>query len=157
MEIWQSRGPNAPKWARYALTVTSFPTDGLSEAASSIVRSLLAQFEERVSERGPFPDLQAGRTVQFGDPDTAMPGRVDLLVLNMDSGTDPAFNELRFVSVRVRRAIHGGFASLSCLHGRKAELRKQLEDLADDPAFLVERIEELAHGLPEETNPDLWK
>jgi hypothetical protein len=46
---------------------------------------------------------------------------------------------------------------VSCLHGTKAELRAELEELGHDPQYLVERVSELADGLPEETNPDAWR
>jgi hypothetical protein len=124
---------------------------------SGMVADLLKNYDERVPERGMFPDVRVMRPFHFGDPETTLPGKVELVVMNMDREMDPQFSELRFVSVRVVRSRHGGFASMSCLHSTKGQLRARLEELQRDPEFLVERVEELAEGLPEETNPDIWR
>jgi hypothetical protein len=113
--------------------------------------------DERVPDRGPFPDIRVGRPFHYGDPDIHLPGKLELVVMNMDAALDPRFDVLRFVSVRVMKSREGGFVAVTCLHGEKDLLRKRLEELVDDPDFLVERVEELSRGLPEETNPDVWR
>lgn len=129
----------------------------LGPLLSGMVADLLRYYDERVPERGAFPDVRVSRPFHFGDPGTTMPGKVELVVMNMDREMDPQFSEMRFVSVRVVKSREGGFVSMSCLHSTKAQLRARLEDLRHDPDFFIERVEELAAGLPEETNPDLWR
>lgn len=129
----------------------------VEEALSGILRDLLRYYDERVPERSTFPDVRVGRSVYFGDPDLTRPGRVELVVMHMDKDLDAAFDHMRFVSVRVMKSREGGFVSSSCLHGTKKELRERLTALAGNPQFLVERVYELANGLPEETNPDIWR
>jgi hypothetical protein len=131
--------------------------DDLNRIMSEVVSELLRYYDERVPERAEFPDVRVGRSVHFDDPQTTRPGRVELVVMHMDKRLDPRYERLRFVSVRVMKSREGGFASSTCLHGEKRALREQLESLVSDPAFLVERVSELADGLPEATNPDLWK
>lgn len=135
----------------------AFDYDEMVETVQGLVGDLLRTFNERVPERGEFPDVRVGRPVQFGDPDVSLPGRVELVVMNMDARLDPAFDRMRFVSVRVMKSREGGYASLTCFHGPKDEVHRSLEEQLRDPEFLIERISELAEGLPEETNPDLWR
>ena len=129
----------------------------LGPVLSGMVADLLHCYDERVPERGAFADVRVSRPFHFGDPSTTLPGKVELVVMNMDREMDPQFSEMRFVSVRVVKSREGGFVSMSCLHSTKARLRDHLEELVLDPAFFVERVEELAAGLPEETNPDMWR
>lgn len=131
--------------------------DDLREQTRAMVRDLLRQYDGCVSEQGRFAEFSAGRTVHFGDPAVSLPGRVELLLMAMDPAIDARFATQRFVSVRVMKSRDGGFVSLSCLHGTRDELRRSLEQQADDPGFLVARIGELADGLPEETDPDIWR
>ena len=129
----------------------------LGKAISETVAELLKSFDSRVPERGEFQDLRAWREFHFDDPDTTLPGKFELAVLNMDKRLDPTFDFMRFLSVRVMKSRKGGYTSVSCLHSTREELREQLMMLAHDPEFLIERISELADGLPEESNPDLWR
>jgi len=124
---------------------------------STMTRDLLRFYDERVPEQGDFPDIRVGKPVHFGDPTITVPGRIELIVMNMDKRLDPSYDYLRFLSVRVMKSREGGFTSSTCLHGRKKELREELEKLAEDPSFLVERVEQLSNGMPEETNPDIWR
>ncbi len=133
------------------------PADELAPSVTEMVQSLLQAYDSRVTDRGMFADLSARQTVHFGDPQTTRPGRLELLVLAMDPEMNPQFDQMRCLSVRVCKSRDGGFASLSCLHGTRADLRAALERIAADPAFLLDRIHELADGLPEETNPDVWR
>lgn len=135
----------------------AFDYDEMVKTVQELVSDLLRHYDERVPERGEFPDVRVGRTVQFGDPDVSLPGWVELVVMHMDARLDPKFDLMRFVSVRVMKSREGGYASLTCFHGPKDEVRKNLEEQLRDPEFLIERISELAEGLPEETNPDLWR
>src|SRR5437868_562844 len=98
----------------------------LSNVMSEMVREILEKFDSRVPDTGPFRDLNAGRQYHFGDPATSLPGKIELIVMNMDVALDPRFQNLRFVSVRVMKSREGGFSSSTCLHGPKAELREQL-------------------------------
>jgi hypothetical protein len=131
--------------------------DDLSRAISDTIGELMLHYDQRVTERAPFPDLRAGRQFHFDDPDTTLPGRFELVVMNMDPRLDPKYDRLRFLSVRVMKSRQGGYSSTTCLHGTKEELREQLTVLAHDPGFLIDRVTELADGLPEESNPDIWK
>ena len=142
---------------RLSVIIMQPADDDLREQTRAMVRDLLRQYDERVAERGHFPDFSAGRAVQFGDPAVSLPGRVDLVLMAMDPAIDARFATQRFISVRVMKSRDGGFASLSCLHGTRDELRRALREQAEDPDFLVARIGELADGLPEETDPDIWR
>lgn len=122
-----------------------------------LIRELLKEYDRRVPERSAFPDIRAGRTYSFGDPTTTLPGRIELVLMNMDARLDPKYDYLRFLSVRVMKSRDGGYASVTCLHGNKKELRSELEELLEDTSFLVDRVRELAEGLPEETDPDIWR
>ena len=79
------------------------------------------------------------------------------MVMSMDPRLDPSYDELRFLSVRVMKSRQGGYSSSTCLHGTRDQLREHLMVLAHDPGFLVDRVSELADGLPEESNPDIWR
>ena len=129
----------------------------VGDALVAMLRDLLRRYDEFVTERGPFPDLSARARVHFGDPDTTLPASLEMIVMNMHSSDEPQFVTQRFVSVRVAKGRSGGFVSLSCFHGTKKELRELLEEQADDPSALVVRVNELAEGLPEETNHDVWR
>ena len=131
--------------------------DEIAEALQEILRDLLADYDNRIPDSGPFKDVKAGRTVHFGDPDTTRPGRIELAVMHMNSEIDRGYASLRFVSVRVWKSQSGGMASVTCFHTPKPQLKQELQEQALEPSYLVDRVEELAHGLPEETNPDVWK
>lgn len=129
----------------------------LHRLLSGMIGEILQKYDERVPERGAFGDLRVGAQFHFDDPDTTLPGRVELVVMHMDSRLDPKYDVLRFVSVRVMKSRQGGYASSTCLHGSKSDLRQQLEEQRNTPFLLATRVEQLAHGLPEETNPDIWR
>ena len=129
----------------------------IAEAVQQMLDDILSEYEERVPARSVFPDLKAGRKVQFGDPSVAMPGRVELAVMHMDAELDKQFDSLRFLAIRVWKGRQGGTASTTCFHGPKPALKQQLEEEAEKPDYIVDRIWELADGLPEETNPDIWR
>jgi hypothetical protein len=129
----------------------------ISVALKEALGELLGRYDESVSEHSAFPDLVARKAVHFGDPSYTLPGRVELVIMNMDPKQHRGFDRLRFLSVRVMKSRDGGFVSMSCLHGDKSALRQQLQELHKDPAYLVDRVDELASGLPEESNPDIWR
>ncbi len=135
----------------------SFDYNEMTETVQTLLHDLLRDYEERVPEEGVFPDLRVGRMIQFGDPAISSPGRIELVVMNMDARLDPAFHYMRFVSVQVMKSREGGYVAVTCFHGRKEELRVSLSDQITEPDFLIDRISELADGLPEETNPDIWR
>ena len=134
-----------------------FDNGEIRAAVVEIVEEILQHYDERVTEHSAFPDVRVGRKVYFGDRLTTMPGRIEIVVMNMDKRHDPAFDRMRFLSVRVMKSREGGYASVTCLHGDKAEVRRELEGFVDYPEFLLGHIDELANGLPEETNPDIWR
>ncbi len=129
----------------------------LATAVSAMVHALLEQFDHHMTTRGPFHEFHAGGNLALGDPATTVPLHVQMVVMAMDPAIEARFVELRFVSLRIMKSRGGGFVSLSCLHGTADELSARLEALERDPAYLIERIRELAQGLPQETNPDIWR
>jgi hypothetical protein len=145
--------------ARGSIVSPTTMTDDLplDKTISSMLTELLRRYDEAVAERGPFRDLCARRPVFFGDPLTTMPAHVELMIMHMNADDEPGFVTQRFLSVRVTKSREHGFVSLSCLHGNKAELRARLHEEAANPEFLVQRVSELAQGLPEESNPDIWR
>lgn len=143
--------------ARVAPTPYMSEPNDLTAALTELLQEVLTQYEERVPESGRFADLRAGRAVHFGDPDTTRPGRVEIAVMHMDTEIDRNYEQVRFLAVRVWKSRDGGTASTTCFHGTKTELKASLQAQLDSPYLLVERAEELAHGLPEESNPDIWR
>jgi hypothetical protein len=131
--------------------------DDIAEAVEEMLHEILTAYEDRVPAQSIFPDVRAGRKVYFGDPSTSMPGRVELAVMHMDKELDKVFDSLRFLAVRVWKSRDGGTASTTCFHATKKELRALLEEQLHSPDYIVDRIQELANGLPEETNPDIWR
>lgn len=131
--------------------------DEISDAVREMLQEILQQYDERVPALSLFKDVRAGRRVYFGDPSTSMPGRVELAIMHMDAELDREFDSLRFLAVRVWKSLEGGTASTTCFHLTKQQLRDELEQQVVDPAYIVDRVEELANGLPEETNPDVWR
>lgn len=133
-------------------------------AGSDIVTSLqemlgelLAVYDEKVPAEGPFNDVRFKRQVHYGDPKSTSPGLLEITVMSMDEKLNPVNRPLRFMALRVKRNSRGGTASSTCFHGTKEHVRAELEREKLDPALLMERIEELASGLPEETNSNLWR
>lgn len=124
---------------------------------SEILGDLLSVYDERVSDEGPFNDLRVKRQVHYGDPDTTSPGLLEVVVMSMDEKLNPVNRTMRFVAVRVKKSSRGGTVSSTCYHGTKESLRTDLEREKRTPALLLERVEELASGLPEETNSNLWR
>ncbi|MBX7246669.1 MAG: hypothetical protein K1X53_14325 [Candidatus Sumerlaeaceae bacterium] len=131
--------------------------DDLETTVTDMIGEILGRYDAHVPESGSFPDLRVSRKYHFGDPDLSRPGLVEMIVMNMNAKLDPEFDKKRFISVRVMKSRAAGYASNSCLHGTRDELRKRLESLSRNPGYLVDRIMELSHGLPEETNPDIWR
>ena len=129
----------------------------LTRAVSAMVHELLDQFDHHMTTRGPFHEFHAGGNLALGDPATTAPLHVEMVVMAMDPAIEARFVELRFVSLRIMKSRDGGFVSLSCLHGTADELRTRLVALEREPGYLIERIRELAQGLPAETNPDIWR
>lgn len=129
----------------------------LEQAVRDILEELLPVYDERVTTKAKFPDLHAGRRVHFGDPDISLPGRVELAVMHMDAQIDRNYDSLRFLAIRVWKSREGGTASTTCFHATKTDLKTELEQQLHDPSFIIDRVEELALGLPEETNPDVWR
>lgn len=129
----------------------------IADALVGILQELLEKYDAHVPEQGIFKDLRAGRPVHYGDPTTTLQGRLELSVMHMDAELDRKYNSLRFLAIRVWKSRIGGMASSSCLHNDKATLRREMEKLVTAPGFLVARVQELADGLPEATNPDIWR
>lgn len=129
----------------------------LHQTLKAMLQDLLRYYDERVPECGAFPDVRVVRPFHYGDPDVSLPGKLELVIMNMDSELDRKYDSLRFVSVRVMKSREGGFAAMTCLHGGKTDVKARLEELVSDPGFLADRVNELALGLPEETNPDIWR
>ncbi len=129
----------------------------LEPLIAEMLTELLEKYEAAVPATGVFKDVRVWRQVQFDDPTTALPGKLEFVIMHMDARLDPKYDVLRFMSVRVMKSRAGGISSSTCLHGPKDELRAQLIELRDEPDFVIDRVRELADGLPEETNPDAWR
>lgn len=129
----------------------------IQTAVGEILTDLLRQYDARVTAEGPFDDLRLKRQVEFGDPDVALPGLLELTVLAMGESVNPTHRTQRFLAVRVKRSARGGMVSTTLFHGTKDQLRADLERERKKPDVLVRTIEELLFGLPEETNPNLWR
>lgn len=131
-----------------------------SEIAASlreILDDLLAVYDERVPDEGPFNDLRFKRQVRYGDPATSSPGLLELTVMSMDEKLNPVNRGLRFLAVRVKKSSRGGTVSSTYFHGTKENLLRDLQREKVEPGLLLETVEELASGLPEETNTNLWR
>lgn len=126
-------------------------------ALDEMLVEILRVFDARVPAEGPFDDVRFKRQVVFGDPETAAPGLLELTVMAMDDSVNPANRRLRFLALRVKRSPRGGTVSSTCFHGTADQLRADLEKSRQRPELLLHAIEELLFGLPEETNPDVWR
>lgn len=129
----------------------------IQDAVVEILNDLLRQYDDRVTAEGSFDDFRLKRQVVFGDPDVALPGLLEMTVRAMGESVNPAHRVQRFLAVRVKRSASGGVVSTTMFHGTKDELRTELERERKNPAVLVAAVEELLFGLPEETNPNLWR
>jgi hypothetical protein len=129
----------------------------MSEAVREALQKILQQYDQRVPARSVFKDVTGGARLHFGDPSITLPGRIELAVMHMDAQLDREYDSLRFLAIRVWKSPDGGMASTTCFHATAQELKEELEGQLHDPSFIVDRIEELAHGLPEETNPNIWR
>jgi len=129
----------------------------IMEVLPRMLGELLQVYDERVSEEGPFNDLRVKKQVFYDDPVATMPGILEIAVMSMDADLNPDNKKLRFVAVRVKKSPRGGAVSSTCFHGTKVELKAELERELRAPDLLANRIEELASGLPEETNPNMWR
>ncbi len=122
-----------------------------------LLAELLAAYDERIPAEGAFNDVRFKRQVHYGDPATTSPGLLEIVVMSMDEKLNPANRPLRFVALRVKKSSRGGTVSSTCFHGTKEQVRTELEREKSEPALLLERIDELASGLPEETNSNFWR
>lgn len=127
------------------------------EALHAMLSDLLDQYDQRVPEFGPFNDLRVRRQVAYGDPATTQPGTLELAVMSMDEQLNPDNRTLRFLAIRVKKSPRGGAVSSTCFHGTKAAVHAEMQRELRTPQLLLERVEELASGLPEETNPGMWR
>lgn len=124
-----------------------------------LLELILEEYDTRVTQRGPFPDLRVGKQVDFSFSEKPVndPGKLEFAVLNMDAMIDSAYDDKRFLSMRVKKTSRGGFVSTTFFHGTFDELKNRLLDEAHNPQVIPEKLEELLSGLPEKTNPDLWR
>lgn len=122
---------------------------------NEMLSEILAVYDEKVPAEGVFNDVRFKRQVYYGE--TASPGLLELTVMSMDEKLNPANRSLRFLALRVKKSSRGGTASSTCFHGTKEKLYAELEREKINPQLLLARIEELASGLPEETNSNLWR
>lgn len=131
--------------------------DEIINALKELVADVLREYDARVTDSGHFADLRFKRQVYFGDPEVALPGLLELAVMNMDDQLNPDNKTMRFAAVRVKKSARGGTVSSTCFHGTKTEVKAALELERTAPSALLARVEELSSGLPEETNPSLWR
>jgi len=129
----------------------------IAEYLRELLLQLLRDFDTQVTDSGAFSDYRVKMQFHYGDPATTLPGMLEIAVMNMDENLDTRNRDLRFVAVRVKKSPRGGSASSTCFHGTKAEVRQHLQDELQQPTILLQRVQELASGLPEETNPALWR
>lgn len=117
---------------------------------------LLEDFDSKVPAAGMFPDHRVSEPYPF-EGESGPLGRLELAVVAMDPRRDPSFDTVRYVALRVKKSPKGGVASISCMHGTAAEVKARLEGEARRAVYLSERATELAEGLPEETDPEMWR
>lgn len=124
-----------------------------------LLELILEKYDERVTRRGAFPDLRVGKQVDFtfSEKPAEYPGKLEFAVLNMDAKIDSAYDDKRFLSMRIKKTSRGGFVSTTFFHGTFDELKDRLLDEAHQPQIIPEKLEELLSGLPEQTNPELWR
>ena len=131
----------------------------LEEAVPVLVRTLLSRYDAAVPEKGLFSDLVAVERVHHRSSLNGSESEVflEMAVRAMNPDADARFDRLRFVALRARSPETQGFLSSTMFHGTKGELRSVLRRLLDDPAELLEAATALLEGLPEESDPDLWR
>jgi len=129
----------------------------IRSAISELLTGILRNYDARVPQEGAFDDLRVKQQVAFSDPSTSGPGVLELTVMAMDETINHANRTLRFLAVRVKKSPRGGTVSSTAFHGDKDHLRADLEREQKEPKILMEIVQELLFGLPEETNPDAWR
>ncbi len=131
----------------------------LEQALLLLVESLLARYEECVPARGLFPDLSASQPVRHRSSLSGSESEVilEMSIRAMNPEAGEAFDRVRFVCLRARNPRTQGFASATMFHGTKTELHQRLKRMRIDADELLDAARALLEGLPEETNPDLWR
>ena len=131
--------------------------DEISPILKEMLADMLRDFDTRVPELHAFPDFRIRRQAHFADPATTLPGILEIAIMSMDESLSPDRASQRFLAIRVKKSPRGGAVSCTCFHGTRDELKQHLQQELKAPAQLLNRIEELSHGLPEETNPAMWR
>ena len=131
----------------------------LEEAVPELLRELLTDFDAKVPSCGEFPDFVVTQKVSHV---SALNGSESLVVLEfavraMNPEQQREFDTLRFLAIRARSLGSGGFVSTTLYHGEKNTLRGTLVRLSQDPTALIETVAALLEGLPEESDPALWR
>ncbi len=131
----------------------------LDVAISELLRELLVKFGEFVTAEGIFPDLVATRHVCHRSSLNGSESVVilELAVRAMNPEFDPRFRTLRFLALRAHSPQTHGFISTTLFHAKADDLRKKLDELLANPQELLESATALLEGLPEESDPDLWR
>src|SRR5687768_4469312 len=112
----------------------------IATALHEMLMDLVPAFCDKVPQKGPFNDLRVKRQIYFDDPDTTLPGLLELTVMGMDQQLNSEFGEMRFVAVRVKKSPRGGTVSATCFHGTTDEVRAELERERKNPAQLLARV-----------------
>ncbi len=126
----------------------------LETVISELIFRLRLNTEERMPETGEFDDIRVAAPALFRDGSN--PGHLELTAMHMTQKIDPQYANLRFVVIRVRTG-GGGAASSTCLHGTRAELLQNLAQKDTVHELILQRVMELAAGLPQQSDPDKWK
>jgi len=128
----------------------------IASCLRELLQELISLVEKNVPETGPFRDISVGSTTETaGDFPESL--HLNLVVMHMDERLNPAFAPMRFLTIRVRKSPGGGVSSTTCFHAPGEKLLKELIRESKDPEILVEKVLELASGLPEKTSRNLWR
>ncbi|MGB9691187.1 MAG: hypothetical protein ACPL7D_03370 [Candidatus Sumerlaeaceae bacterium] len=131
----------------------------LNNAIREMLHELVSKYGEFVAQAGLFPDLVAARRVRHRSSLNGSESEVvlEMAVRAMNPEFDPRFQSMRFLALRAHSPTTQGFISTTLLHASTQELRERLEGLLTDSQELLEAATQLIEGLPEESDPDLWR
>ncbi len=126
----------------------------LETVISELIFRLKLNIEERMPETGEFDDIRVAAPAVFSEATTA--GQLELTAMHMTKKIDPEYENLRFIVIRVRTG-GGGAASSTTLHGTRSEILENLGKKDTVHELIYHRVMELAAGLPQQSDPDMWK
>jgi hypothetical protein len=132
-------------------------SDALNEMLAELAAELAHRLPREIPATGDFTPLTVRGPIEVKTPRGTFRGKVELHILAMRADIQSDFSDKRLLSVRVSSKGGQGFVSRSCFHGTSADLLASLTTESNSPTQLCEAVEQLAIGLPVESDDSLWR